>query len=898
MTSLQKKSFGFQIILIFLIPAVVMLYFAYYFISVQYKTLKASELHIYASKNVQIISHLIHNIQLERGMSAGYLVFTENDEELRKRLLEQQKKSDISYRYFTEYTQDQSKMKRKLDALLHFKNEKFEREIIHLFYDISEIRNSVFSRSITFEDEIIYYSKINRNLLNLMYVLLSHFDKNYGNLMDIYKLEELKEIEGLERAYVYNYLLSKNQKLIAKIHELFIEEKKFANEFLSDASLENILLYNKIVKRESQQKVKMFAEELLQGHLREKDATQWFQISTERINQLEELSIYILQKYHSRVYSVYETQKRSLYWTVFVWAVAIISLMFLLYMLTKLLRSQYQMLEDLRIASYTFDSQEAVTITDPNGKIIRVNNAFSEITGYTKEEAIGKNPSILKSGRHSTEFYQNMWDALHTRGKWSGEIYNRRKSGEIYPERLSITAIKDENGVTTHYIAQFIDISELKRAEENAKFQAGHDFLTKLPNRKSMIEKLQEELVRAQRHGYLDAFLFLDLDGFKKINDNYGHHIGDKILIEVAKRLKETVRSDDYIARISGDEFCVILLNLEKNESKAAHTVKIVAEKIIEAISKVFVIEEHKLYLGVSIGVKLFPDGIKDVYEIINSADAAMYKAKESGKNRYVFFNNEIDAEIRQLSILEEEIKKAFLEHEFVFHIQPKVKLEDRSVTGGEMLLRWQHPSRGLLYPADFLKVLKEMGKLKEIGMMGVEQACRFLKHHGPIKGTLSVNVSTYDLVSNDFIDFVVKTVLECGVEPGQIEFEILENELIEEFELVQNNLTKLKQVGIRISIDDFGTGYSSIGYLRRLSLDALKIDRCFVQDIANETTKELVGMIVGIAKILHLDIVVEGIETKEQLESVKALGAKYGQGFYFSKAVEAEEFAKLLKQS
>ena len=898
MTSLQKKSFGFQIILIFLIPAVVMLYFAYYFISVQYKTLKASELHIYASKNVQIISHLIHNIQLERGMSAGYLVFTENDEELRKRLLEQQKKSDISYRYFTEYTQDQSKMKRKLDALLHFKNEKFEREIIHLFYDISEIRNSVFSRSITFEDEIIYYSKINRNLLNLMYVLLSHFDKNYGNLMDIYKLEELKEIEGLERAYVYNYLLSKNQKLIAKIHELFIEEKKFANEFLSDASLENILLYNKIVKRESQQKVKMFAEELLQGHLREKDATQWFQISTERINQLEELSIYILQKYHSRVYSVYETQKRSLYWTVFVWAVAIISLMFLLYMLTKLLRSQYQMLEDLRIASYTFDSQEAVTITDPNGKIIRVNNAFSEITGYTKEEAIGKNPSILKSGRHSTEFYQNMWDALHTRGKWSGEIYNRRKSGEIYPERLSITAIKDENGVTTHYIAQFIDISELKRAEENAKFQAGHDFLTKLPNRKSMIEKLQEELVRAQRHGYLDAFLFLDLDGFKKINDNYGHHIGDKILIEVAKRLKETVRSDDYIARISGDEFCVILLNLEKNESKAAHTVKIVAEKIIEAISKVFVIEEHKLYLGVSIGVKLFPDGIKDVYEIINSADAAMYKAKESGKNRYVFFNNEIDAEIRQLSILEEEIKKAFLEHEFVFHIQPKVKLEDRSVTGGEMLLRWQHPSRGLLYPADFLKVLKEMGKLKEIGMMGVEQACRFLKHHGPIKGTLSVNVSTYDLVSNDFIDFVVKTVLECGVEPGQIEFEILENELIEEFELVQNNLTKLKQVGIRISIDDFGTGYSSIGYPRRLSLDALKIDRCFVQDIANETTKELVGMIVGIAKILHLDIVVEGIETKEQLESVKALGAKYGQGFYFSKAVEAEEFAKLLKQS
>ena len=874
-----------------------MLYFAYYFISAQYKTLKASELYIYASKNVQIISRLIHNIQLERGMSAGYLVLIKDDQELRKSLLEQQKKSDESYRTFSEYTQDKSRMKQRLDSLLHFKNEKFEREVIRLFYDISQIRKSVFSRSIAFEDEITYYSKINRNLLNLMYVLLSHFDKSYGNLIDIYKLEELKEIEGLERAYVYNYLLSKNQKLIAKIRELFIEEKKFANEYLSDASLENILLYNQIVKRESQQKVEMFEEELLQGHLSDKDATKWFQISTERINELEKLSIYILQKYHTRVYSVYETQKRALYWTLFVWAVAIISLMFLLYMLTKLLRSQYKMLEDLRIASYTFDSQEAVTITDPNGKIIRVNNAFSEITGYSKEEAIGKNPSILKSGRHSAEFYQNMWDALHTKGKWSGEIYNKRKSGEIYPERLSITAIKDENDVTTHYIAQFIDISELKRAEENAKFQASHDFLTKLPNRKSMIERLQEELARAQRHGYLDAFLFLDLDGFKKINDNYGHHIGDKILVEVAKRLKETVRSDDYIARISGDEFCVILLNLDKNESKAAQTAKIVAEKIIEAISKVFLIEEHKLYLGVSIGIKLFPDGIKDAYEIINSADAAMYKAKESGKNRYVFFNDEIDAEIRQLSILEEEIKEAFLEHEFVFHIQPKVKLEDLSVIGGEMLLRWKHPSRGLLYPADFLKVLKEMGKLKEIGMMGVDQACRFLKHHGPIEGTLSVNVSTYDLVSNDFIDFVVKTVLECGVEPGQIEFEILENELIEEFDLVQNNLVKLKNVGIKISIDDFGTGYSSIGYLRRLSLDALKIDRYFVQDIANETTKELVGMIVGIAKTLHLDVVVEGIETKEQLESIKPLGAEYAQGFYFSEAIEPEEFAKLLKK-
>ena len=898
MRSLEKKSFGFQIILIFLIPALVMFYFAYYFISQKYEALQTSKLYIKASKNIQCISRFIHNIQLERGMSAGYLVLKDDDENLKNRLIQQQKKSNESYKAFVTLTQEKSEMKRKLDQLLHFKNKKFEREVIHHFYDILKIRKAVFARSISFENEIEYYTKINRSLLNLMYVLLSHFEKSYGNLMDIYKLEELKEIEGLERAFIYNYLLSGNRKLFNKIRELIIEERKYTNEFFANASFENMLLYNEMINQASYEKVERFKQALLQKSVSEKEAKYWFEISTKCIDDLEKLSIAILQKYHKRVHDVYAAQKRALYWTVFVWSIAIVSLLFLLYLLNKLIRSQNKMLEDLRIASYTFDSQEAVTITDPNGTIIRVNNAFSDITGYSPEEAIGKNPNILKSGRHSDEFYRNMWESLHNKGKWSGEIYNRRKNGEIYPERLSITAIKDENDVTTHYIAQFIDISEIKEAEERAKFQASHDFLTKLPNRKSMIERLNEELSRAKRHGYLGAFLFLDLDGFKRINDNYGHHIGDKILIEVAKRLKETVRSDDYIARISGDEFCVMLLELDPNETHAAHIAKIVAEKIIENISEVFEIDGYKLYLGVSIGIKFFPDGNKDVYEIINSADAAMYKAKESGKNRYVFFNDEIDEEMRQLSVLEQEIKNAFMEREFCFFIQPKVRVENEQIIGGEMLLRWKHPTRGLLCPGEFLKVIKEMGKLKEIGMMGVEKACRFLKQHGPIKGTISVNVSTYDLVSDDFIDYVVKTVLECGVEPEQIEFEILENELIEEFELVQNNLKKLKRIGIKISIDDFGTGYSSIGYLRRLSLDALKIDRYFAQDIENETTQELVGMIVGIAHTLKLDVIVEGVETKEQLESIKALGAEYAQGFYFSKAVEPEEFAKLLKKN
>lgn len=900
MSEVFKKNFGSQVILIFLIPAVIMLYFAYYFISEKYKALQAGKLYTYASNNVQNFSRFIHNIQLERGMSAGYLVLQGNDEKLKNKLLKQQEKSDVAYKTFVSFVDSKSEMKKELEKLLHFKNKKLEKEVVRLYYDIPSIRREVLSRSISFTKEIEYYSLINKNLLNLMYMLLSHFEKSYGNLMDIYKLEELKEIEGLQRAYIYNYLLSGNKKLLGRIRELLVEERKYTSEFFADASIENSLLYNEMIHHDNHEKVKRFKQELMQKNRNRsnKDAQYWFEISTLRINDLEKLSIAIMQKYNKKVHEIYLEQRDALYWTVFVWVIAIFSLLFLLVLLYKLIRAQNEMLEDLRIAAYTFDSQEAVTITDPNGRIVRVNKAFSDITGYSREEAIGKNPNILKSGRHSHEFYRKMWDDLYKKGKWSGEIYNRRKNGEIYPERLSITAIKDENDITTHYIAQFIDISEIKEAEERAKFQASHDFLTKLPNRKSMIERLQEEMARAKRHGYLGAFLFLDLDGFKKINDNYGHHIGDKILIEVAKRLKDTVRSDDYIARISGDEFCVMLLDLDPNETHAAQTAKIVAEKIIENISKVFQIDGYKLFLGVSIGIKFFPDGQKDVYEIINSADAAMYKAKESGKNRYVFFNDEIDEEMRRLSVLEQEVKDALVERQFCFYIQPKVRVSDERIIGGEMLLRWRHPNRGMLYPGDFLKVVKEIGKLKEIAMMAVEQACRFLKNHGPVEGTISVNVSTYDLVSDDFIDFVVKTVLECGVEPQQIEFEILENELIEEFELVQHSLMKLKRIGIKISIDDFGTGYSSIGYLRRLSLDALKIDRYFAQDIHNETTKELVGMIIRLAHTLKLDVIVEGIETKEQLESIRTLGAEYAQGFYFGKAIEQEEFAKLLKQS
>ncbi len=396
-------------------------------------------------------------------------------------------------------------------------------------------------------------------------------------------------------------------------------------------------------------------------------------------------------------------------------------------------------------------------------------------------------------------------------------------------EKLSITAIKNKEGKMACYITQSIDIGDLKEAEDRAIHQANHDFLTGLPNRKSMIEKVEEEFVRAKRHNFLDAFLFLDLDGLKKINDSFGHSIGDRVLIEVAQRLYAITRADDYIARISGDEFGIVLVNLDNDEERAAHSAKTVCEHIIKSIAEPFKIDQYTILLDISIGVKLFPDGNKDINDIINGADAAMYKAKENGKNRYVFFNEELEYKIKELSNLESEITQALVNNEFIFYFQPKVDTNTQKIKGVEILVRWEHPQKGIVYPDKFIDVIKEMGRLSDITFQAIESACNYLAQYSNIEGSLSINVSSVELISNNFLEKVLNIVSRCGVDAKHLEFEILENELIENFDLVLESTTKLKAHGIWISIDDFGTGYSSISYLRKLSVNTLKIDCYFV---------------------------------------------------------------------
>ena len=899
-----KNSFSLKIMLIFLIPLTVLGYFGYYFLSLKYQALQKSELYLYVAKNIESTSRLIHTIQLERGLSAGYLVVNDpkRKKQIEKKLLKRYEVTNRRYKEFLKAIDATNPKKALLEQIVDKKNKKYETMLREHFTFLESIRKRVLNANIRFCEEIEYYSSINSALLDLMYIYLSSFNKTQGYSVDIFKLEKLKEYAGLERAFGYNFLLnaqkSSAQKNLERMKELIVQQEKYENEFLLDSPTANLLLFKNSLDNTTKRRLQEYRKALLEGDGKLPDAAAWFAVTTKRIEQLQKATLGIINNFQKQVVIMYNQERSALYIAFLILGLAVITVLFLLFYLMHLVNKEARLMEDLRIASYTFDSQEAVTITDKDAKIIRINNAFSDITGYSPQEAIGNTPKILKSGRHDEAFYKEMWEKLLNEGKWSGEIYNKRKNGEIYPEKLSITAIKDEEGNTTHYIAQFVDISEIKKAQERAVYQASHDFLTKLPNRKSMLKKLQEELERAKRHNYCDAFLFLDLDGFKKINDTYGHTIGDKVLVETARRLKSITRIDDYIARISGDEFCVMLLNLDKADQKAAQTAKTVAQKIIDAISKPMMIDGHTIIIGVSIGIKLFPDGHSDTNGIINGADTAMYRAKESGKNRYVFFNDALQERMKELSTLEQEIKQAFLNQEFVFYMQPKVEVDTNKIVGAELLVRWLHPQKGLLFPDAFLQSIKEMGRQSDLSLMALQQACEFLQKHSAIEGTLSINISSFELISKEFIQSVVRTIEHYNIDATLLEFEILENELIENFDLVLQNIGRLKEYGIEISIDDFGTGYSSVSYLRKLPVDTLKIDRYFVQNLDDKANKKLVVMLLDIAKTFGFKVVVEGVESVRQLEFIRENEADMYQGFLFSKAVEPEAFCELFQKS
>jgi diguanylate cyclase (GGDEF)-like protein/PAS domain S-box-containing protein len=553
----------------------------------------------------------------------------------------------------------------------------------------------------------------------------------------------------------------------------------------------------------------------------------------------------------------------------------------------------------LRIAATAFESQESLIITDANGAILRVNRAFSKNTGYQSEEVLGQTPRILKSDRHPPEFYQGMWQTLLRNGFWQGEIWDKRKNGQVYPKWLSISAVKGLNDETTHYIGSYIDITERKEAEEKIKHLAFHDHLTNLPNRRLLIDRLQLAMTASARTGRKGALLFIDLDNFKDLNDTLGHDIGDLLLQEVARRLDSCFFENDTVSRMGGDEFVVMLQDLGDHDFDAAKKAEAIAIKALATLRHSYTLNHYSLSCTASIGITLFGgnDQFKD--ELMKQADIAMYQAKKAGRNTIRFFDNHMQDVINSRARLDNELHSALGNHQFQLYYQIQVD-HQRDPIGAEALIRWRHPARGLVLPNEFIPLAEETGLIAPIGKWVLETACAQIKTWEQNESTkdlvLAVNVSANQFYEDGFVELVHDCIKRYDIVPMLLKLELTESLMLKDIDDTITTMHALKNLGVQLSLDDFGTGYSSLQYLKRLPFDQVKIDRSFVRDIATDPNDAaIVQTIIAMANTLGLSIIAEGVETEEQYEFLLSRGCLTYQGFLFGKPVPLDEFQTLL---
>jgi len=557
---------------------------------------------------------------------------------------------------------------------------------------------------------------------------------------------------------------------------------------------------------------------------------------------------------------------------------------------------------ELRISSVAFESQEAMIITDPKGVILRVNKAFTDSTGYSAEEAVGQKPSILKSGHHDPEFYRSMWESILRTGAWQGEILDRRKNGEVYPKWLTISAVKDSAGVVTHYVGSHFDITERKNAEEKIKHLAFFDHLTNLPNRRLLLDRLQQALSFSARSKRKGALLFIDLDNFKTLNDTLGHNIGDMLLQQVALRLQSCVREGDTVARLGGDEFVVLLENLSTEALEAAAQAEVIAEKIITTLCHPYELGEHEHQNTPSIGITLFGDQQHASEDLFMQADLAMYQAKKAGRNTLRFFDPKMQESLNARTSIEVELRRALDKHQFHLYYQAKVDSSLRPI-GAEALIRWVHPERGMVSPVDFIPLAEETGLILPIGTWVLETACTQLANWTTVAKTahltIAVNVSARQFHQPDFTNLVIQVLERTGANPQRLKLELTESMLLSNIEDTITKMNELKAHGVGFSLDDFGTGFSSLSYLSRLPLDELKIDRSFVNDLeTNDNAVVICAATISLAHSLKLKVVAEGIETEAQIYVLSLVHrCDYLQGYFFSKPVPIEQFETLLQQ-
>ncbi len=547
--------------------------------------------------------------------------------------------------------------------------------------------------------------------------------------------------------------------------------------------------------------------------------------------------------------------------------------------------------ERLKLLATVFEkSGEGIMMCDANNAIVEVNQSFSNITGYPAEEAIGQNPSLLASHRHDEAFYARMWEALNENGYWQGEIWNRRKNGEIFPEWLGISSVRGAHDKLMHYIGIFSDITERKAAESKIEYLAHHDPLTRLPNRSLLADRFQQAVAQAMRNKSLVALMFLDLDRFKHINDTLGHTMGDRLLQDIAARLLQCLRKIDTICRQGGDEFIIILTGLREYEAVAQ-----IAQKILQQLHEPFVIDGIQITTSFSIGISIYPDDGVDFLDILNKADTAMYAAKKQGRNTFRFFSNDMNiASIERIN-MENDLRYALENDQLRLYYQPQYAVKDNQLMGAEALLRWERSPDEMVPPIKFMSVAEDSGLIVPIGHWVLHEACRQnrLWHDKGAKLTVTVNVSAIQFKQGDLVGSVCSALSSSGLAPRYLQLELTESTMMLATEVVMKIMVKLKKLGVTFAVDNFGAKCTSLSYLHSYTVDTLKIDQSFISELYlwRQKDRDIVQALIQFGQTLRMQVIAQGIETEYQIDQLQQLGCDKVQGYYLSHPVPVEIF-------
>lgn len=546
--------------------------------------------------------------------------------------------------------------------------------------------------------------------------------------------------------------------------------------------------------------------------------------------------------------------------------------------------------ERLRQAATVFQSaSEAILVTDAQGRIIEINPAFETITGYSREEVIGQTPNMLNSGRHDSMFFHNMWLYIRKYGQWQGEIWNRRKNGEVFPEWLTVNTVVDDENNLTHFVAVYTDISEHKRIQDQLTHMTHHDALTDLPNRTLLDAMLEQAMKHADRTDVSVAVVYIDLDRFKNINDSMGHPAGDALLLQLSQRLKAVVRMDDFVARPGGDEFILMLQEID-----SIAQVSNVMEKLMQVFTQPFQIDGHSIRMTASMGISLYPSDAEDAASLLSNADAAMYRAKEAGRNTYQFYTETLTEEVYEQMLLENALRGALDRHELYLVFQPQVDLDGLKIVGFEALLRWKHPEFGLVSPAKFIPLAEQSGLIHDIGHWVLNESCRQGQkwlQRGFEFGKISVNVAGPQLQRGDFVGLVQRALDDTQLPAEHLELEVTEGFIMRNVEEAIAQLNSLRDLGVSLAIDDFGTGYSSLSYLKKLPIQKLKIDQSFVRDIPRDSNDMAIAeAVIALGRAMSLHVIAEGVETEDQAQFLRDKGCCQAQGYLYGKPLARED--------